>query len=106
MPEVGLEQGSSPLQIRPSPENIPNPNQSDAGTTESEAEGVDTVHTLFCARFEAATQRGGTSVLEDSLSTARRRPDACHYSPKHSRYPTCGPGPRPLVRSKPMAGIH
>jgi hypothetical protein len=32
---------------RHSPKNLPNPAQSDTGTTESEAKGVDTVHTLF-----------------------------------------------------------
>jgi hypothetical protein len=36
-----------PLKIRPSFENLPHPVQSEAGTTESEAPGVDSVHTLF-----------------------------------------------------------
>ena len=41
-----------PLIIRHFPENIPNPAQSDTGTTESEAQGVDSVHTLFCEYAE------------------------------------------------------
>jgi hypothetical protein len=41
------------LKIRPSPENIPDPNQSDAGTTESEAQGVHIVHTLFISQIDA-----------------------------------------------------
>ncbi|MDQ0864685.1 hypothetical protein QF036_002266 [Arthrobacter globiformis] len=41
-----------PLKFRHSPENIPSPAQSDAGATESEAQGVDTVHTLFGEHFE------------------------------------------------------
>jgi hypothetical protein len=36
-----------PQKNRHSPENLPNPAQSDAGTTESEAQGVHFVHTLF-----------------------------------------------------------
>jgi hypothetical protein len=36
-----------PLKIRHSFENIPNPTQSQAGTAESEAQGVHIVHTLF-----------------------------------------------------------
>ncbi|MET3934773.1 hypothetical protein ABIE00_002819 [Arthrobacter sp. OAP107] len=36
-----------PLKIRRSPKNLPNSAQSDADTTESEALGVDTVHTSF-----------------------------------------------------------
>jgi hypothetical protein len=46
-----------PLKNRPSPENIPNPAQSDAGTTESEAQGVHIVHTLFCAHSEPESVR-------------------------------------------------
>lgn len=42
-----------PLKIRPFPENLPTPAQSEAGTTESEALGVDTVHTLFFDQFDA-----------------------------------------------------
>jgi hypothetical protein len=41
-----------PLKVRHSFENIPSPAQSEAGTTESEAQGVDTVHTLFCEYLE------------------------------------------------------
>ncbi|MDQ0618465.1 hypothetical protein QFZ33_002489 [Arthrobacter globiformis] len=46
-----------PLRIRHFPENIPSPPQSAASTTESEAQGVDTVHTLFCAHFEPESVR-------------------------------------------------
>ena len=38
-----------PLKIRLSSENIPNPVRSDAGITESEAQGVDSVPTHFDA---------------------------------------------------------
>jgi hypothetical protein len=36
-----------PPKVRHSPENLPDPAQSDTGTTQSEAQGVDTVRTLF-----------------------------------------------------------
>ena len=48
----GTRTGRQPLKIRHSPENLPNRADSDVGTTESEAQGVDTVHTLFCENFE------------------------------------------------------
>jgi hypothetical protein len=43
----GTRTGRQPLKTRHSPENIPNPDQSDAGTTETEAQGVHIVHALF-----------------------------------------------------------
>jgi hypothetical protein len=67
-----------PLKIRHSPENIPNPAQSDAGTTESEAQGVDTVHTLFCAS-SVSGHRSPVSVLRsapDLQGLSELRPDA------------------------------
>ena len=49
----GTRTGFLPLRIRRSPENLPHPAQSDAGTTESEAQGVHIVHTLFLAHVGA-----------------------------------------------------
>jgi hypothetical protein len=64
-----------PLKVRHSLENIPTPAQSEASTTESEAQGVDTVHTLFCEHFEPQPIRVRRSFCGccESLSTTSRR---------------------------------
>jgi hypothetical protein len=54
LPEVGLEPGSSPCKSATPQKSSA---QSEAGTTESEAQGVDSVHTLFCEHFEPQTIR-------------------------------------------------
>jgi hypothetical protein len=67
-----------PLKIRHSPKNIPNPAQSDAGTTESEAPGVDTVHTLFSEHLATTSHRRVTvlSVLEYLYTPTAATPPA------------------------------
>ncbi len=60
VPEMGLEPAAPP-QIRHSFENLPDPAQSDAGTTESEAQGVHIVHTLFCQYAEPQPSDDGRS---------------------------------------------
>ncbi|PNH78702.1 hypothetical protein CXZ05_21590 [Arthrobacter sp. AFG20] len=66
---MGLEPAAS-LKIRHSPENITTPAQSEAVTTESEAQGLDTVHSLFFALLLRAAKCLGLQTRQIPASCA------------------------------------
>jgi hypothetical protein len=78
----GPQTGRQPLKNRHSPENIPNPPRSVAGTTESEAPGVHIVYTLFCEHFDALPNQVSPPFAPCKFRcTVRHRFASRHYSP-------------------------
>jgi hypothetical protein len=96
VPEVGLEPGSSPLNIRRSPEILRNPAQSGRHRTQSEAQGVHIVHTLSLPAFGAPDQAAYMAVRAGRLCLAR------DFTP----IGRVGPLTRPRTSTAPGSGPH
>ena len=95
----GTRTGFQPLNFRRSPANIANPGQSGTSTTQSEAQGVHIVRTLFLAHFAAPTRCLSTRLGEAVVSWARFRSDKKSRPPEPDR-----PQMSTVQRGGPHAG--